>query len=89
MGLGAAERLRVFIIAMSSEEFRGCPKGTGLKTAIEARRLGLVEWTGNAPAWTFRLTKKGVAYRGELLGQSERARSNRHSRFQEVHDRRP
>lgn len=59
MSLGPAARLQKLIDHLDTACFRGCPDGVGLKTAIQARELGLVEFSGDTGKWTYRLTERG------------------------------
>lgn len=59
MSLGPAARLQKLIQHLDTVRFRSCPNGVGMKTAIQARELGFVEFTGDAGKWMYRLTKRG------------------------------
>jgi len=59
MSLGPAARLQKLIDHLATDRFLGFPDGVGLKTAIQARDLGLVEFSGATGKWSFRLTKRG------------------------------
>lgn len=60
MRLGNDARLLLFLDHLDEYEFRGLPPNVGLKTAIIARELGLVDWKDAGPTkWTFRLTPDG------------------------------
>ncbi len=60
MRLSNDARMLLFLEHLSEHEFTGLPLNVGLKTAIIARDLGLVEWKGVGQVkWTFRLTADG------------------------------
>jgi hypothetical protein len=59
------KRLLLLLRHLSSESFGAVPSGTGLKTAIVAREMGLIEWEGTKLDWTYRLTEAGLRYRRE------------------------
>lgn len=63
MSLGPAARLQKLIDHLAADRFRGCPDGVGLKIAIQARDLGLVEFRGGTGKWSFRLTQRGDSCR--------------------------
>ncbi|WP_147324549.1 hypothetical protein [Shinella sp. WSJ-2] len=68
------KRLHALIDYLDTVQFRRCPTGVGLKTAIRARDLGLVEFDDDeADRWTYRLTDKGAEYRGALAASSSRS----------------
>lgn len=66
MSLGRAARLLKLIDHLDTGRFLACPDGVGLKTAIQARDLGLVEFSGGTGKWTFRLTERGDDCRAAL-----------------------
>jgi hypothetical protein len=52
--------LRAVFEHLSEHKFTGLPPNVGLKTAIIARDLGLVEWKDAGQGkWAFRLTPEG------------------------------
>lgn len=64
--MGPVKRLQTLIDHLDTEEYRTCPHGVGLKTAIQARELGLVEFKEERGRWTYRLTERGENYRTAL-----------------------
>ncbi len=66
------KRLHALIDHLDAVQFRLCPTGVGLKTAIRARDLGFVEFDDDeADRWTYRLTDKGAAYRACMQNTHE------------------
>ena len=60
MRLSNSARMLHFLDHLSEHEFLGLPPNVGLKTAIIARDLGLVEWKdAGERKWAFRLTADG------------------------------
>jgi DNA-binding PadR family transcriptional regulator len=66
--MGPVKQLQTLIDHLDTVEFRVCPHGVGLKTAIRARELGLVEFKGEERGrWTYRLTPRGWDYKASLM----------------------
>jgi hypothetical protein len=65
-----SQRLILLLDGLSATSFGPAPKGAGLKTAIKARELGLVEFERAGPAWRFRLTPAGLSPRLEHRRQT-------------------
>lgn len=65
--MGPAKRLQTLIDHLDADQFRVCPPGVGLKTAIEARELGLVEFKEERGRWSYRLTQRGCEYKASLM----------------------
>lgn len=64
--MGPAKRLQTLIDYLDTDQFRVCPQGVGLKTAIQARELGLVEFREEGGRWTYRLTTRGCEYKASV-----------------------
>jgi hypothetical protein len=56
------DRLLLLLGHLSPTCYRPSPKGSGLKTAIAARDMGLIHWNGRKAGWEFRLTTAGSRY---------------------------
>lgn len=56
-------RLTLLLDNLTATRFRALPKGAGLKTAILARELGLIEWATAGDTQGYRLTAEGLRYR--------------------------
>jgi hypothetical protein len=56
------DRLLLLLGHLSQTSYRPSPKGSGLKTAITAREMGLIEWQARTPNLEFRLTTAGLRY---------------------------
>lgn len=63
MYLNRTQRLEVLLNYLTATELRGAPTGVGLRTALEARDLGLVEIVMKGRVAAFRLTEAGKAAR--------------------------
>lgn len=73
MRLPANARLHQLLEHLNDRQFAGLPRHVGLKTAIVARELGFIEWTGESPRdWKYRLTAEGAHVR-KILRREARA----------------
>lgn len=60
-------RLLLLLEHLSQTKFAGLPPKVGLKTAILAREMGAVEWSGSGYTdWKFRLTPEGAKLKRAL-----------------------
>ncbi len=56
-------RLAFLLDSLSRRSFKSLPHGVGLKTAVKARELGFVEWSGDLREFTLKLTLLGYRSR--------------------------
>jgi hypothetical protein len=62
-------RLLGLLSHLVSTRFKSLPKGVGLKTALQARELGFIEFDrGDLRSAKYRLTEIGLAYRRSIRG---------------------
>lgn len=62
-------RLNLFLRSLSVTEWRGYPKGVGLKTALIALDYDLIEARGEWRQRTHRLTSTGKAVRNRIASR--------------------
>ena len=75
MAMSAKTRVLLLLDNLNETDFLGLPRQVGLKTAILAREMGAIEWTGPGhPEWTFRLTPVGVKLRKLLQSDARTQR---------------
>jgi len=68
-------RLYQLLEHLNDRQFAGLPPNVGLKTAIVARELGFIEWTGESSRnWKYRLTAEGAHVRKILRREARVAR---------------